>query len=498
MTHADEAPDSPNHQVMTAGGAEAGETLVGRYRLEEHINDDARGRRVWRGIDVVLRRPIAVVLRYPGGDSAGEMLSAAIAASRITHPHLVDVYDVIDEESRAYVVREWVDGVSLRELVVDGPLDSVRATSVAHAVASAVAAAHASGMSHGNVHPGSVLIADDGRVVLADARADEAATNAHDVRAIGAILYCALTGHWPHAEAGPDRLPDAIRDANGDLASPRQVRGGLPSVLSEIATDLLNPALDPPNAADLCAELARLDTADSDDLFGDAGPLAFTSGGSIGSDPARARNGRKLAVGVAALLAVASAGLIIAAKIGTAGGAPVASPPSPTASTTFHQPAPPQDTVIPVQAIRIVDPKGNGTELGGADAMIDGDQGSYWRTDIYTTADFGGPGFKPGMGVLLDLGHDVNVASVKVDFLAPGATIEARLGEKDPGSGHAGDTEILNTYKKADGGAIVDAPPTTVINIGTTTRYVLLWMTEMPRVSNGYRVTINEITVKGS
>ena len=157
MTHTDEAPDSPNQQVMTAGGPEAGEMLVGRYRLEEHINDDASGRRVWRGIDVVLRRPIAVVLRYPGGESAGEMITAAIAASRITHPHLVDVYDAIDEDTRAYVVREWVDGVSLRELVADGPLDSVRATSVAHAVASAVAAAHASGMAHGNVHPGSVL-----------------------------------------------------------------------------------------------------------------------------------------------------------------------------------------------------------------------------------------------------------------------------------------------------------------------------------------------------
>ena len=105
MTHPDGAPDSPTHHVMTVGGAEAGETLVGRYRLEEHINDDMTGRRVWRGIDVVLRRPVAVVLRYPGGDSASEMISAAIAASRITHPHLVDVYDVIDEDTRAYVVR---------------------------------------------------------------------------------------------------------------------------------------------------------------------------------------------------------------------------------------------------------------------------------------------------------------------------------------------------------------------------------------------------------
>lgn len=497
MTHTDEAPDSPNQQVMTAGGPEAGETLVGRYRLEEHINDDASGRRVWRGIDVVLRRPIAVVLRYPGGESAGEMITAAIAASRITHPHLVDVYDVIDEDSRAYVVREWVDGVSLRELVADGPLDAVRATSVAHAVASAVAAAHASGMPHGNVHPGSVLIADDGRVVLADARADEFATVERDLRTVGAVLYCSLTSRWPYAEAGPDRLPDAVRDSNGVLASPRQVRGGLPSVLSDMATDLLNPNLETPSAAALSAELSRLDTAESDDLFGDAGPLSFTSAG-MGVAGSSTRNGRKFAVGVAALLAVATAGLILATKIGGSGSGSASSiNPTPTATSTSHQPAG-QNRQIPVSSIRIVDPKGDGKELPGAAAMTDGDPKTYWHSDIYKTSDFGGPGYKPGMGVLLDLGQAVDVASVTVVFDTAGATIGARLGDTDPGVGHTGDTKILDTYTKASAAPITNAPSSTILNIGAKTRYVLLWMTDLPHVSAGYRVMIDEITVNGS
>src|SRR6185437_160181 len=133
-------------------------------------------------IDVILRRPVAVVMRYPGGSAAVEMLDAAVAASRVVHPHLVDVYDAIDEGARAYVVREWVDGHSLRELVAEAPLEADRATTVAAAVASAVAA----------------------------------------------VLYCALTGHWPHAEAGATALPDAVRDPSGALAAPRQVRGGVP------------------------------------------------------------------------------------------------------------------------------------------------------------------------------------------------------------------------------------------------------------------------------
>src|SRR4051812_20308272 len=150
------------------------------------------------------------------------MLSAAVAASRIVHPHLVGVYDAIDEADRAYVVREWVDGSSLRELVADGPLDPDRGATIACAIADAIAAIHASGMAHGNIHPGTVLIAGDGRVVLTDARADEATTAEADLRAIGAVLYCALTGYWPHAEAGPTLVPDAIRDSEGRPAAPRQ------------------------------------------------------------------------------------------------------------------------------------------------------------------------------------------------------------------------------------------------------------------------------------
>ena len=119
--------------VMTFGAPAVGEILAERYQLEEHVNNDSAGRQVWRGIDVILRRPVAVVLRHPGGDSATEMLQAAVDASRVIHSNLVGVYDAIDEGERAYVVREWVDGEALRELVAEeGPLDPARALSLIH------------------------------------------------------------------------------------------------------------------------------------------------------------------------------------------------------------------------------------------------------------------------------------------------------------------------------------------------------------------------------
>ncbi len=123
MTQVDEGPESPAPPgVLTFGAPTLGEVLAERYELQEHINDDAFGRQVWRGVDVVLRRPVAVVMRYPGGAAAVEMLDAAVSASRVVHPNLVDVYDAIDENNRAYVVREWVDGGSLREYVAEAPL----------------------------------------------------------------------------------------------------------------------------------------------------------------------------------------------------------------------------------------------------------------------------------------------------------------------------------------------------------------------------------------
>jgi eukaryotic-like serine/threonine-protein kinase len=499
VTESGHGPDSPvAHIVMTVGTSVAGEILAGRYRLEEHISDDSHGRQVWRGLDVVLRRPIAVVLRHPGGDAAAEMMSAAVAASRITHPHLVDVYDAIDEGARAYVVREWVDGASLRELVADGSLDSGRATAVAHAVASAIAAAHATNMAHGNVHPGTVLIADDGRVVLADARADDSASMEQDVRAIGGILYTALTGRWPHAELGSDRLPDGMRDATGALASPRQVRGGLPAYLSELAMDLLDRSIAAPNAEALSTELGRLDTDNGDEFFGDGGPLGFVTPLRPSEPDVPRRTGRKLAIGVAALLVISAAALVVSLKL-TGGSSPAAalSPtesagPSagPTSSTAAGGPI-----SISASQVRIVDPP-NGTRdnLTDADKTVDGKDSTGWQTNRYKSPAFGN--LKPGMGVLIDLGKPFNVANVKVDFDAPGATVSARVGDTDPGNSSNGDGQISTTYKTVAGP--MTAGPTQVLSLGVTTRYVLVWITKLPSVGDGrYQVAIDEITVDG-
>ncbi len=501
MTQVDEGPESPGGpDVLTFGAPAVGEVLAERYQLQEHISDDAFGRQVWRGVDVVLRRPVAVVLRYPGGEAAVEMLDAAVTASRVVHPHLVDVYDAIDEGNRAYVVREWVDGGSLREYLSEAPLDAERSVAVASAVASAVAALHATGMAHGNIHPGSVMIGSDGRVVLADARVDEATSQEADVRAIGGVLYSTLTGHWPHQEAGASALPDAVRDADGRVVPARQVRGGVPGHLSDLADSLLDPQAPPPAAETVAAELARLDSHHDDEFLTGGGPLDFSEPGTYVESPAPAPHrsvGRKLTIGVAGLLVIAIIGLILANRFLPDSASNAAGQPSVSASANHSKAGSPQLVPLTGAQIRVVDPNGDRTELNGIDKAVDGDPNTGWKTaHYYDRPDFGG--LKPGMGILIDLGQPRQVASVSVQFLNPGATVDLRVGSTDPGATRAGDQQIYTSFTRVVDPDTVATTKVFLVPDGQPVRYLLLWISKLPPspdVPSQYQVGVQEIKV---
>ncbi|MDM4721717.1 protein kinase family protein [Micromonospora sp. WMMA1363] len=508
--------DENTPPVMTFGAPTAGEVLAERYELVEHINNDSAGRLVWRGVDVVLRRPVAVVLRYPGGDSATEMLQAAVAASRVIHPNLVGVYDAIDEGERAYVVREWVDGRSLRELVAEEPLDPARATAVGNAVASALAAVHATGMVHGNVHPGTVMISDDGRVVLADARTDGDDSQASDVRAIGGVLYFALTGHWPHTEAplrgataghGRAAIPDALRDANGVIAAPRQVRAGVPAYLDDLTMDLLDADIAPPPSDVLAAELARLDVPADEHFLDNAGPLRFAAETEEEPSPLAAAGGRKVAIGIAGILAVALVGLLVGISALGSGEDPDRQRNSatvPTASAPGGEPTPAAVAAGPlkISAAKIIDPDGNRAEVRDAEKVFDGSEDEGWETQTYRNkGDFGG-NFKRGMGIWIDLGEPRTVKSLQVELSARGASAELFTGANDHPSSGPGDEALFEEYSKKRIGEPLEDGGTTMtfnaFNADAKYRYLLFWLTELPPSNGGFKIGVQEITVQGS
>jgi hypothetical protein len=490
--------------VITFGSFSPGDRLADRYRLDEHVDDDWAGRQIWHGTDTTLRRPVALVLRQPGGEPAAGMLTTAVAMSRLVHPHIVSVYDAVDEGQFAYLVREWVQGVSLRDVLRQSPLDAERTTLVVHAISEAVSALHANGIVHGNIHPGTILIADDGRVVLADAAADGTVDAEADVRAVGAVLYACLTGHWPYAEAGHSSLPDAKRDSNGRLASPRQVRGGIPRYLDEVATDLLDHRLEPPAPGALAVDFARLTTTQAQERdydYDDDGPMGFGADRS-----ARRRSSGRLALGIAVLAGIALIGAFVGVKLLNSGSGPNPQP-SQAGNIGPSVTAGPVGTPIAIgpNQVRIVDPpRGDGGELAGAGLTVDGKDTTGWATSDYTRPNFGG--LKPGMGILIDLGVPTKVTEVRVLVNKPGSSIELRAGDTDPGIGitdnaaaRQADQQIYKTYRPI-GQPLDDFQGTRMVfdldNV--TTRYLMVWITNLPPKGNRYSLTVNEITVIGS
>jgi hypothetical protein len=501
--------------VTQVGAPAIGEILADRYRIEQHVNDDSTGRQVWRGVDVILQRPVTIVLRSPGGADADEMLSAAVAASRVVHPNIVGVYDAIDEGSRAYVIREWVEGHALRDVVLEAPLEPARAIEVARAVSDALSAVHATGVCHGNVHPGTVLLSVDGRVVLGDARANDQATAEGDVRAVGAVLYCGLTGHWPPG-VGPSRraaLPEAPMLEDGTIPSPGQLRAGVPEQLDSLTMSLLDQSAPAPGAAELALELARLGfhepsyhstAAYPENHYGveEMGPLGFAAAPQPGPGEIRPDSGKRLALVVAGLVVVIVATLLVAASWSTLFDGPQSGPPTSASGDGSQEnrtgpDGEPQPIKLTGDMVRMVDPpKGDRTEGGDVAKAVDGDDTSGWPTQEYTSPQFGN--LKPGMGLLINLGKPQKLSAVNLKLSAPGAWVSIRYGEQDYGDSREGDDRIAKQFEEAVESRQVEA--TAEIPVDVEAQYVLVWITELPPYEGGgsFKVQVNEIELISS
>ena len=221
--------------------------------------------------------------------------------------------------------------------------------------------------------------------------------------AIGGVLYFALTGHWPHAEAGPSALPDAVRDGTGAIAAPRQIRAGVPAYLDDLTMDLLDRRLASP-PADVAGRRA------GPARRGRRRPVPRRRGRPAAvqpeedgrRDPAAAPGARSPSAS-AGLLVVATAGLLLGISVlsdddtGTDSppnnvGAGVTAPASPGGT---QQPAAAKPTPLQLTAdqVRIVDPPTATAPSSRAwQALVDGDRDTAWETDSYFNPPFGGQG----------------------------------------------------------------------------------------------------------
>src|SRR4051812_8965475 len=209
--------------------------VADRYRLIAPLGQGGMGR-VWRAIDVVLHRDVAIKeLVPPPGLTAGERqemrersLREARAIARLNNVNVVRVFDVLRTDADPWIVMEYVPSRSLQDaLAAEGPVNPIRAAEIGLGVLGALRAAHRAGVVHRDVKPGNVLIGADGRVVLTDfglatvpgdpnvtrtglvlgspayiaperAR-DGTAGSGADLWSLGATLYAAVEGASPFA-----------------------------------------------------------------------------------------------------------------------------------------------------------------------------------------------------------------------------------------------------------------------------------------------------------
>ena len=129
-----------------------------------------------------------------------ELEAQAVAA--LEHPHIVPMYDYWREPGRAYVVRRYLPGPSLRSLAERGEeLDRSRALSIVEQVSSALAFAHRRGVAHGDVDDANVILDGEGDVYLAGFSIGAGAppSEADDVRRLGSIVRGLFGGDAPGA-----------------------------------------------------------------------------------------------------------------------------------------------------------------------------------------------------------------------------------------------------------------------------------------------------------
>ncbi len=194
-----------------------GSVLGRRYRLVNQIGRGGMGR-VWRAHDDLLHRDVAVKeVLFPPGLSAADRevlfertMREARSAARLSHPGIVTVHDVVEEDHRPWIVMEFVRARSLQQVIDgEGRLAPQRVADIGAQMLAALRVAHASGVLHRDVKPANVLLDTraDGttRVVITDfgiARMDGDATLTQTGLVLGSPAYIA-----------PER-------ARGDLASP--------------------------------------------------------------------------------------------------------------------------------------------------------------------------------------------------------------------------------------------------------------------------------------
>jgi serine/threonine-protein kinase len=418
-----------------------GEVVAGRYELEELVGTGGMSS-VFRAKDTLLERNVALKIlheQYTRDDDYVERFRReARSVAQLAHPNIVTVIDRGEQDGRQFIVFEYVDGESLKQLVDrTGPLPVEQAVELALQIARALAFAHQQGLVHRDIKPQNVLLNEDGRAKVTDfgiARSldvqhgmtqtgtvmgtsdyiapeqarGERVDEQTDVYSLGVVLYELLTGEVPFP--GDNFVAVAMRHINEPPPSVRARRPDVPARLDSAIQRAM--AKEPRDRFGSMGELVAELEASVGEM---AGPDDDTGTIVVPVRPRLAR-GRRWPIAVAAIvlaLAAAAAAIYLHSRSSSSG----------RGSTHVSRP-------VPLAAVATYDPPpGDGHEHDETlRAATDGNPHTSWTTEHYDSGLQ-----KPGVGLVLDARRSIRVKTLTLVTDTPGFEAIVKAGPSSSG-----------------------------------------------------------------
>lgn len=240
-------------------------TLLGnRYEILEKIGEGGMAE-VYKAKCRLLNRFVAVKILKKEFSKDKEFVdkfkAEAAAAGSISHNNIVNIYDVGSEGTINYIVMEYVQGITLKELIIqNGRLDYSRAIDFAIQIAKAIECAHKNNIIHRDIKPQNILVTNEGNIKVTDfgiAKASNSVTitntnkvmgSAHyfspeqargafvdgrtDIYSLGVVLYEMVTGRVPFDAESPVSV--ALKHLQEPVISPKHINSNLPEGLTNL------------------------------------------------------------------------------------------------------------------------------------------------------------------------------------------------------------------------------------------------------------------------
>jgi len=253
------------------GSAETGDGFWSGYTVTREVGSGGMGI-VYEAMDNALARRVAIkkmrdeIRADP--EERRHFLDEARTVATLHHPHIVDIYSIVEDSGDIYLVFEYVDGRTVYQFLEDnGPLALADAKRIMKEVCEAVSYAHQQGVIHRDLKSSNIMLAADGRVKVMDfgvaRQAKEAITKVartttivgtppymapeqeqgtvrreSDVFALGVCFYEMLSGKLPFAGQGAGML---LNKMNGKHVPLSQVVPGLPAGVDAVVAKALDP-----------------------------------------------------------------------------------------------------------------------------------------------------------------------------------------------------------------------------------------------------------------